>query len=66
MTIKHKCQRKIVSNEAIRKTENHKSYSEHAAMHYGDGWSYWTTTIYLVKKCKKCGKEHVIKESELL
>jgi hypothetical protein len=67
MTIRHKCQGKIVSNKATRETTQHQSYSEHAAMHYGgDGWSHWTTTVYLVEKCKKCGKSHEIKEADLL
>jgi hypothetical protein len=67
MTIKHKCGDKTVSNTATRKTEKRSSYSEHAAMHYGgDGWSHWDETSYTVDKCKKCGKLHYLKETELL
>lgn len=67
MTIKHKCNRKNVFNEATSKTEHHKHYDEHAAMHYDcSGWSEWDETIWTVKKCTECGKEHTLKQIDLL
>ena len=55
MTIKHKCKRKIVYNEAVTKIEEHSSYDEHVAMHYGtDGWDRWASILFIVEKCKHC------------
>lgn len=68
MKVKHKCGKKVVSNEAKKETYTRRSYNEHAAMHYdcGDGWDTWTETSYLVEKCVKCGKSHYLKHHDLL
>ncbi len=67
MTIKHKCGDKVVTNKATSETTEHKSYNEHAAMHYeGGGWHKWFETEYTVKKCVKCGGEHILNENQLL
>lgn len=65
MTIKHKCEGKIVHNSAQVKTERRSSYHEN--FHSDESpWHYWIETTYHVDKCENCSKSHIIKQSEVL
>ena len=67
MTIKYKCNGKNVYGEATSKITHHKHYDEHASMHYDcSGWSEWNETTWTVTKCSECGKEHSLKERDVL
>jgi hypothetical protein len=63
VTLKHKCQGKVVSQRAKRKTHKCFSYNEHADMHYDSGgWNEWEEVYYEINECKVCGQYHEIKK----
>lgn len=70
MTIKHKCTRDrniVYSENVTTEIVQHKHYDGHAAMNYDcDGWNIWNETIYHVKKCNGCGKEHTLNQKDIL
>ena len=65
VTIKHKCQGKVVWQRAKKKKYIREIYNEHADMHYdGGGWFKFEEIFYEIDNCKVCGGYHNIKKKK--